>query len=125
VLEGAAITAEAGIAAIAAKGAALTDYALELADAWLTGYGFRLATPREADRRGAHLTLHHPNAWQICQALKAADVIPDFRTPDRLRIGLAPLYTRFAEVHEGFDRLRRIMEAEAWRAHPAERGRVT
>jgi kynureninase len=125
VLEGVAITAEAGMAAIAAKGAALTDYAVELFDAWLPGYGFRLATPREAARRGAHVTLHHPHAWQVCQALKAAGVIPDFRTPDRLRIGLAPLYTRFAEVHEGFARLRKVMDAEAWREYPAQRGRVT
>jgi kynureninase len=124
-LEGARITAEAGIAAVEAKGAALTGYALDLFDEWLAPYGFALATPREPNRRGAHVTLYHPNAWPICQALKAADVVPDFRTPDRLRIGLAPLYTRFADVHEGFDRLRRIMETDAWLAYPAERSRVT
>ncbi|WP_338090883.1 kynureninase [Planosporangium thailandense] len=125
VLEGASITAEAGIDRIAAKGAALTEYAIELFDALLAGDGFTLATPREPGRRGAHVTLYHPNAWQICQALKAANVIPDFRTPDRLRMGLAPLYTRFVDVHEGFDRLRTIMRSGAWRDFPAERARVT
>jgi kynureninase len=125
VLEGARVTAEAGMAAIAAKGAALTSYAVELADAWLAPHGFALASPRDAARRGAHVTLRHPEAWQVCQALKAAKVIPDFRTPDRLRIGLAPLYTRFIEVYEGFDRLRHIMADSAHRAFPGERSRVT
>src|SRR5262249_61804646 len=76
VLEGATITATAGIDAIAAKGAALTSYAIELFDSWLVEHGFALATPRQPERRGAHVTLHHPNAWQICQALKAVNVIP-------------------------------------------------
>jgi kynureninase len=125
VLEGAAITASAGIEAIAAKGAALTSYAIDLFDAWLAEHGFALATPREPERRGAHVTLYHPEAWQICQALKAAGVIPDFRTPDRLRMGFAPLYTRFVDVHDGFDRLREIMRAGGWKDFPAERGRVT
>ncbi len=125
VLEGASITADAGIEAIAAKGAALTSYAIDLFDSWLVEHEFRLATPRHPELRGAHVTLHHPNAWQICQALKAANVIPDFRTPDRLRIGLAPLYTRFVDVYGGFARLRQIMNAESWRSFPAERARVT
>jgi kynureninase len=125
VLEGASITADAGIEAIAAKGAALTSYAIDLFDSWLVEHDFRLATPRRPERRGAHVTLHHPSAWQICQALKAANVIPDFRTPDRLRIGLAPLYTRFVDVYGGFARLRQIMNAESWRSFPPERGRVT
>ncbi|GAA0897753.1 aminotransferase class V-fold PLP-dependent enzyme [Virgisporangium ochraceum] len=124
-LEGARITAEAGMAAIAAKGAALTDYAITLTDAWLAGYGFSVATPRDADLRGAHVTLHHPQAWQITQAALAAGVVPDFRTPDRLRVGLAPLYTRFADVYEGFVRLRDIMRTGHHQNHPAERTRVT
>jgi kynureninase len=125
VLEGARITAAAGIEAIAAKGAALTSYAMELFDAWLVPHGFALASPRDAARRGAHLTLHHPRGWQVCQALKAAGVIPDFRTPDRLRIGLAPLYTRFTEVYEGLVRLRQLMENGEHERYPAERSRVT
>jgi kynureninase len=124
-LEGAKLTAEAGIGAIAAKGAALTAYSIELFDSWLVPHGFALASPRDADRRGAHVTLHHPRAWQVCQAMKAAGVIPDFRTPDRLRIGLAPLYTRFTEVYEGFVRLRAIMENRAHTRYPVERSRVT
>ena len=125
VLTGAQLTAEAGIEAIAAKGAALTSYAVELLEAWLVPYGFALASPRDPAARGAHLTLRHPQAWQICQALKAAKVIPDFRTPERLRIGLAPLYTRFVDVYEGFDRLRAIMASGAHLEFCPELGRVT
>jgi kynureninase len=122
-LEGARITAEAGIEAIAAKGAALTAYAMELADAWLDG--FTVVTPRDPQRRGGHVTLHHPNAWQVTQALKAAGVVPDYRMPDRLRIGLAPLYTRFRDVHTGFARLRDIMRSRAYERYPRAAARVT
>jgi len=125
VLEGARLTAEAGMPAIAAKGAALTSYLIQLHDAWLEPQGFALATPRAPGRRGAHVSLCHPRAWQICQALKAAGVIPDYRTPDRLRLGLAPLYTRFVDVYEAMERLRQIVESGAWREFSASPARVT
>lgn len=124
-LEGARVTAEAGIAAIAAKGAELTSYAIDLADAWLAEFGVRVATPRDPARRGAHVTLHHPAAWQLTQAAIAAGVVPDYRTPDRLRAGLAPLYTRFEDVHEGFTRLRDILASASYERFPATRARVT
>jgi kynureninase len=124
-LEGAKLTAEAGIPAIEAKSQALGRYAVELFDAWLAELGLRLASPREAHRRGAHLTLYHPQAWQLSQALRAANVIPDFRTPDRLRLGFAPLSMRFTEVHTGLERLREILRTGAHEAFPAERARVT
>jgi kynureninase len=124
-LEGARLSAEAGIEAIAAKGRALTSLAVALYDEWLAEYGFTLASPRDPYRRGAQLTLHHPDAWQICQALKANGVIPDFRTPDRLRLGFAPLYTRFVDVCEAMRRLRAIMTSESYREFPTNRSRVT
>lgn len=124
-LEGARLSARAGIEAIAAKGRALTAYLVDLVDAWLVPYGFRLASPRAADRRGLHVTMHHPRAWQACQALKARRVIPDFRTPDRLRIGVAPLYTRFEDVYIGLSRLRDLMAAGEHLRYPEERSRVT
>jgi kynureninase len=96
---------------------------MELADAWLDG--FTVVTPRDPQRRGGHVTLHHPNAWQVTQALKAAGVVPDYRMPDRLRIGLAPLYTRFRDVHTGFARLRDIMRSRAYERYPRAAARVT
>jgi kynureninase len=124
-LEGAALTASAGIGPVWTKTRALTGYAVELVDAWLVPLGFTLASPRDAGRRGAHISLHHRLAWPICQAVKAAGVIPDFRTPDRLRLGFAPLYTRFVDVHEGLRRLRQVVTDGAHERFPAERSRVT
>jgi kynureninase len=123
VLEGARITAEAGVEALAAKGAALTQYTINLAESWLGGV--TLATPRDPARRGSHVTLRHPRAWQLCQAWKAAGVIPDFRAPERLRIGLAPLYTRFVDVHDAMARLREIVDSRSYETFPAEPARVT
>ena len=125
VLAGAGITAEAGIGAIHAKGQALTSYAVDVYDEWLAPLDFALASPRDPVHRGAHVTFRHPQAWQLCQALKAAKVVPDFRAPDRLRIGLAPLYTRFVDVYEGFARLRAIATTGAHREFPAQPSRVT
>ncbi|GAA2390841.1 kynureninase [Dactylosporangium salmoneum] len=123
-LEGARITAEAGIDALAEKGARLTQYAIRLQQEWL-GTSLALASPADPARRGSHVAFRAPEAWQICQALKAAGVIPDFRTPERLRIGLAPLYTRFVDVHEGMTRLRDVVESGTYARYPAQLGRVT
>ncbi len=126
VREGVRVVAEAGIEALRAKGQALTSYLIDLADAWLTPLGFRLASPRDACRRGSHVTLHHPDAWRICRALiERYDVVPDFRTPDRLRLGPAPLTTSYADVWEGLDRLRRLIESGAHESYPTQRSRVT
>jgi kynureninase len=119
VAEGARIVAEAGIGPLRAKGVALTSYLIELADAVLAPLGFSVASPRDAERRGAHVSLHHPAAWQVCQALLHRNVVPDFRTPDRLRLGPAPLYTRFTEVWEGVDRMRAIVAAGEHERYPA------
>ena len=124
-LEGARLTAEAGIRAVAAKTIAMTTYAVSLMDVWLADLGFRLASPRSAEVCGAHICLHHPQAWQICQALKASGVIPDFRAPDRLRLGFAPLYTRFVDVYDGLARLRDLTKRDTHKEYPARRSRVT
>ncbi|WP_345073141.1 kynureninase [Phytohabitans flavus] len=124
-LEGARITAEAGIGAIAEKGAALGAYAIEVSDAWLAPHGFALASPRAGTRRGGHVTLHHPRAWQYSQALRAAGVVPDFRTPDRLRLGFGALYTRFVDVYTGLARLRAIAASGSHLDYPERHARVT
>ena len=102
---------EAGIASIAERGESLTTLAMELADACLTPIGFSVGSPRDASRRGAHIALHHVNAWPIARALiERAGVVPDFRPPDILRLGFAPLYTRHVDVWDAVDRLRGIVE---------------
>jgi kynureninase len=122
---GARLVAEAGIDRLAAKGRVMTALLIELADAWLTPHGVRLASPRQAERRGSHVTLAHPAAWQVTQALIERGVVPDFRTPDRVRLGPAPLYTRFADVWDAMDRFRAVLAEGAHERLPAERGRVT
>ena len=120
------LLAEAGIGAIAAKGRQLTGLAIELADAWLAPLGFDVVTPRDAARRGAHVALRHPDAWPIARALiERAAVVPDFRAPDILRLGFSPLTTRFAEVWDAFDRLRRLVEGGEHHDVAAGRRRVT
>lgn len=125
VREGVRTVAAAGVAELRDKGVALTEYLIGLADAWLTPLGFRLACPRDPALRGSHVTLEHPQAWQICQAWIDDGVVPDFRTPDRLRIGPAPLTTSFEEVWDGLDRLRRLVADGVHDRYPSERGRVT
>jgi len=120
-----ALVAEAGLDRLRRKSVLLCGLAVELADAWLAPLGFRLASPRDAARRGGHVSLEHPDAWRICRALAAAGVVADHRVPDRLRLGPSPLYTRFVDVWDGVDRLRRLVAAGEHERLPRERPRVT
>jgi kynureninase len=122
---GARLVAEAGVDRLAAKGRALGELVVALADAWLAPHGVALASPRDPARRGAHVTLTHPSAWQLTQALVDRAVVPDFRTPDRVRLGPAPLYTRFVDVWDALDRLRQVLASGAHEEYPTERTRVT
>ena len=122
---GAGIVAEAGVDRLAAKSRALTALAVDLADAWPAQYGVALASPRDPARRGGHVTLAHPRAWQMTQALLERRVVPDFRTPDRVRLGPAPLYTRFVDVWDAMDRFREVLASGAHEHFPEARARVT
>jgi len=101
--------AEAGIGAVREKSRRLTRYALELADAWLVPHGVAVASPRDPDRLGGHVTLTRPGFAGLLGPLHAAGVIPDYRGPDGLRIGPAPLSTSFAELHAGLSVLRSLV----------------
>ena len=122
---GARLIAEAGVERLAMKGREMTELIVALGDAWLAPHGVELASPRAADRRGSHVTFAHPLAWQVTQALIDRNVVPDFRTPDRVRLGPAPLYTRFTDVWDAMDRFHRLIEAADHEGYPAERARVT
>ncbi len=93
---------EVGMEQVRAKSLALTDRAIELTESALTPYDVGLATPREHDRRGGHVTLTHPAMREVTAALWREDVIPDYRDPGGLRIGLSPLSTSYAELDRGF-----------------------
>ncbi|HXI45707.1 MAG TPA: kynureninase [Candidatus Acidoferrales bacterium] len=106
---GIALSAEAGIDRIRTKGIALTEYAIELADAWLAPLGCSLGSPRAPRRRGAHVAIRHADARRLTGELIARKVIPDFRAPDSIRIGLSPLTTSFEDVHRGLSVLRELL----------------
>jgi kynureninase len=107
--EGVRMIAEAGIEAIRAKGVALTELAIALADARLAELGVSVASPRDPARRGAHVALAHPNARELCARLIETGVIPDYRRPDVIRFGLSPLSTRFVDVWDGVEALRQAL----------------
>ncbi|MFM7252441.1 MAG: kynureninase [Ilumatobacteraceae bacterium] len=94
---GIALSAEAGIPAIHAKGTALTAFALELCDQ----LGLESPTPRDPERRGNHVAVAHPKARQVVAELAARDIIFDFREPNLIRAGCSPLTTRFVDVYDG------------------------
>jgi kynureninase len=123
--EGARLLGEVGMDRLRAKSLELTGYLIALADEWLTPLGFALASPREGSRRGGHVTLRHPEALRISQALIREKVVGDYRTPDRLRLGPAPVTTSFTDVWDAMDRLRRIAADKAYDDLPTELPPVT
>ena len=115
--EGVRLLLEAGMREIRAKSVRLTEYLIELGDALLQPLGCTLASPREASRRGGHVTFCHPEAERIVALLAARDIIADYRTPDRFRFGLAPLTTRFADVWTAAEAARDIIEQKRYASH--------
>jgi kynureninase len=100
---------DAGLEAIRAKSLGLSDYLIDELSVHLEPLGFTLASPRNQERRGSHVSLAHEFAWPITRALiERAAVIPDFRTPDNIRLGLPPLYTSFVDVHTAVQRIKRV-----------------
>jgi kynureninase len=123
--EGARLLGEAGMTRLRAKGTELTRYLIALADELLAPLGFAIASPRDDARRGAHVTLRHDDAWQISQALIRENVIGDYRTPDRIRLGPAPITSRFVDVWTAIDTLRQIAADKSYADIPSEQARVT
>jgi kynureninase len=112
--------------ALRAKSSALTERFIDLVLERCAGFGFELASPRAAEQRGSQVALRHPEGYPIMQALIADGVIGDFRAPDLLRFGFAPLYVRFVDVFDAVARLQKIMAARVWdRAEFKQRAAVT
>lgn len=95
------LLAEAGMPAVTAKAADLTAFVVEVAEGLLARHGVRVDSPADPARRGGHITLGHPDSRELTARLWEAGVVPDFRNPDGIRIGMSPLSTSFAEVAEG------------------------
>lgn len=119
-------TLRAGMDSIRAKSILMTDYASFLTDNWLAPLGFSLGSPRDPAKRGSHLSIRHADGYRINRALiEEMNVIPDFREPDNIRLGFAPLYTSFTEIWEGFDRIKRVIEEKRYEKYPMQKLMVT
>ena len=117
---------EAGMDRLRAKSVAQTEYLISLWDAILKPLGVALNSPRDPIRRGSHVSLGHPEGLRIDRALiEEMRVIPDFRYPDNIRFGVAPLYTSFVDIYEAVTRLRRVIEERLYEKYPLERPEVT
>ncbi|MFC4356566.1 kynureninase [Halobium salinum] len=105
---------DAGIDRVREKSVALTDYLIRLVDEHLPECD--VGTPREASRRGGHVAVEHPDAYRLSLALKARDVVVDYRPPNVVRIAPAPLYVSFADVWDVVETLRAILDEGAHEA---------
>jgi kynureninase len=105
-----------GLKAIRQKSVALTSLLIDLLDERARGQELTVVSPREPQNRGSQVSVSHPSAgYAIVQALIARGVVGDFRAPDILRFGVAPLYTRFVDIWDGVDRLVQVLETGEWR----------
>jgi len=117
---------EAGIDAIAHKAAVGTQMMIDLYDSWLAPLGFVLNTSRDPKERGGHISLVHPDAAQICVAMREiSNVIPDYRTPNSIRLAISPLPTSFVEVWDGFARTRDLVASGQYKTIKEGGSRVT
>ena len=117
---------EAGIDAIARKAAVGTQMMIELYDEWLAPLGIELNTSRDPKERGGHISLVHPDAAQICVALRTiSNVIPDYRTPNSIRLAISPLPTSYVEVWDGFARMRDLVASGRYKEVQEGGSRVT
>lgn len=117
---------QAGIDRIRAKSERLTSYLVYLTESVLCPLGFALGSPGDSSRRGSHVSIRHPDAYRINRVLiEEMHVLPDFREPDNLRLGLAPLTTRFSDVWEAVERIRWVVETGQFRNVSPTRLRVT
>jgi kynureninase len=137
---------EVGMERLRRKSVQQTEYLLHLTRKWLLPLGFRLGSPEEPDQRGSHISLRHPEAYRINRAMielpKMPDgfwenvselqgpapdirVIPDFRAPDNIRLGIAPLYTNFTDIHRAMDHIRLIVAEKIYLQYSDQRLTVT
>lgn len=124
------ILIEAGMDNIRAKSLCLSSFLLELYHVFLEPLGFRLGSPERESERGSHISLKHKEGYRICKALidnKSGNyvIIPDFRPPDNIRLGLAPLYNRFSEVYQAVMEIENIVKGRLYELYESNMDTVT
>lgn len=117
---------EAGMEQLRARSVRQSEYVIALWESELQPLGFRLKSPRDARYRGSHVSLSHSEALAVDQALiHEMNVLPDFRPPDTIRLGIAPLYTTFRELHTGVMRLKQTIEERRYERYLTQSPPVT
>lgn len=117
---------EAGMEPLRAKSVAQTEYLIGLWEAVLQPLGFMLNSPRDPAQRGSHVSLGHAEALGIDLAMiRDMRVLPDFRAPDNIRLGIAPIYTSYAEIHAAVMRMQQIVEEQLYKKYADEAPLVT
>jgi kynureninase len=124
------ITLEAGIDRLRAKSQQQSEFLIELIQQLLVPIGFSIASPLDVTQRGSHISISHPEGYRISQAMiKPNDgskiIIPDFRPPDNIRLGIAPLYNTFTELVDCVERIWKIVTEEQFKSYSNERETVT
>lgn len=108
------------------KSLALTSLFIMLVEDRLAAHPLTLVTPRAAEQRGSHVSFRHPEGFAVMKALIARNVVGDYREPEVLRFGFAPLYNSYTDVWDAVDTLRLVLDDELWRAPEyQQRGAVT
>ena len=121
---------EAGKDMIRKKSVSQSEYLLRLADKFLYPLGFQPGSPLDPEKRGSHVSLRHPEAYRICKALIDPEVgenvvIPDFREPDNVRLGITPLYTTYTEIFMAIREIRDIVENKLYLKYSVKKEQVT
>ncbi len=119
-----------GMQRIREKSVAQSEFLLGLAEEFLYPLGFQTGSPPDPEKRGSHVSLRHPEAYRICKALidpglGEAVVIPDFREPDNIRLGITPLYTSYTELFKAVIEIRNIVADKLLLKYSVEREKVT
>lgn len=123
---GVEVLLSAGIERLRRKSVQQTEYLIALFEEMLAPLGFTLGSPHNPAQRGSHVSLRHPEGYRINRALiEELKVIPDFREPDNLRLGITPIYTSYAEIWEAVDRIRQVVAERRYEHFPQARLTVT
>ena len=124
---GIALTAEVGMSALRKKSLLLGQFLQSMIEDELAGLEFTIESPLDPTARGSHLTLSHPEAWRITQCLLASTpaVVPDYRPPGWIRLGLTPLYTTFTELACAVEQLKNIVIHKSFERFSTERNGVS
>ena len=108
---------EAGMAALRAKSVALSDPFISLIGQNCAGHGLELLSPQDTALRGSQVSYGYANGYGAVQALIARSVIGDFRQPNIMRFGFAPLYLRYVDVWDAAEAMGQVLAEEEWRGH--------